>query len=141
MLTEDERTRYRRQLILHGWSEETQEKLKNTTVFVGGAGGSGSPILTQLALLGIGTIRICDFDTIELSNLNRQFIHCVSDKNKIGINKAQSAACTVKNINPHVNVEVFEERIVYLIVLIIFHQNLFYLLRRSEKKYHTCFTV
>jgi len=111
MLTDEEKTRYRRQLLIHNWGEEGQEKLKNTTVFVGGAGGSGSPILTQLALLGVGTIRICDFDTVEISNLNRQFIHCVSDSDKIGINKAKSAACTVKNINPHVNVEIFQERI------------------------------
>jgi adenylyltransferase/sulfurtransferase len=111
MLTEEEKTRYRRQLLLHGWGEEAQEKLKSTTVFVGGAGGSGSPILTQLALLGIGKIRICDFDTVELSNLNRQFIHCVSDNNKIGVNKAESAACTVNNINPHVQVEIFKDRI------------------------------
>ena len=111
MLTEDEKTRYRRQILLHSWGEKAQEKLKNTTVFVGGAGGSGSPILTQLALLGMGTIRICDFDTVELSNLNRQFVHCVSDANKLGINKAKSAAKTVTNINPHVNVEIFKERI------------------------------
>jgi len=111
MLSAEEKTRYRRQFLLHNWGEEAQEKLKNTTVFVGGAGGSGSPILTQLALLGMGTIRICDFDFVELSNLNRQFVHCVSDKNRIGINKAISAAKTVQNINPHVNVEIIEERI------------------------------
>lgn len=111
MLSDLEKTRYRRQLLIHNWGEEAQQKLKDTTVFVGGAGGSGSPILTQLALLGIGNIRICDFDTVEVSNLNRQFIHCVSDKNKIGVNKAESAACTVNNINPHVNVEIFKERI------------------------------
>jgi molybdopterin/thiamine biosynthesis adenylyltransferase len=111
MLSDIEKTRYRRQFLLHGWGEKAQEKLKDTTVFVGGAGGSGSPILTQLALLGIGTIRICDYDTVELSNLNRQFIHCVSATKKIGINKAQSAACTINNINPHIKVKIFEERI------------------------------
>jgi adenylyltransferase/sulfurtransferase len=111
MLSEEEITRYRRQLLLHGWGEDAQKSLKKTTVFVGGAGGSGSPILTQLALLGVGKIRICDFDTVEVSNLNRQFIHCVGDTSKVGVNKAESAACTVKNINPHVEVEVMKERI------------------------------
>jgi adenylyltransferase/sulfurtransferase len=111
MLSDEEKARYRRQFLLHGWGEEAQEKIKNTTVFVGGAGGSGSPILTQLALLGIGKIRICDFDTVELSNLNRQYIHCVTEKKKIGISKAESAAATVKNINPHVEVEIFKDRI------------------------------
>ena len=69
ILSDEEKTRYRRQFLLHGWGEEAQKKLKNTTVFVGGAGGSGSPILTQLALLGIGKIRICDFDFLNHRNI------------------------------------------------------------------------
>jgi adenylyltransferase/sulfurtransferase len=110
-LSEDEKTRYQRQLILNKWGMENQLKLKNSTVFVAGAGGSGSPILTQLALLGLGTIRICDFDQVELSNLNRQFIHSLTEDDRIGLNKAISAAKTINNINPHVKVEVIQERI------------------------------
>lgn len=111
MLNDNERIRYTRQLLLDKWGEETQEKLKNTTIFVGGAGGSGSPIITQLALLGIGHIKICDFDEVDLSNLNRQFIHCVSEDSRIDVNKAVSAKKTVHNINPNVKVTIFTEKI------------------------------
>lgn len=111
MLTQEELTRYTRQIALEGWGVETQEKLKKMTVFVAGAGGSGSPIITQLALLGVGQIRICDFDVVDWSNLNRQFLHCVSNESRIGVNKAISAQKTVANINPFVEVEVFTTRI------------------------------
>jgi adenylyltransferase/sulfurtransferase len=111
MLTEEELTRYQRQIILSDWGEERQAKLKSIKAFVAGAGGSGSPILTQLALLGFGTIRICDYDRVDLSNLNRQFIHSVGTGSRIDVNKALSAAKTISNINPNINVEVIQERI------------------------------
>ncbi len=111
MLSENERERYTRQLIIDGWGIEAQETLKNLKVFVAGAGGSGSPIITQLALLGVGYITVCDYDTVELSNLNRQFIHCVSSEHRIGLNKAVSAKMTIENINPHINVQVYQEKI------------------------------
>lgn len=107
-LTKAETIRYSRQLYLDGWGVETQEKLKALTVFAAGAGGSGSPTIMQLALLGVGTIIICDFDNVELSNLNRQVLH---DESRIGINKAVSAAMSVKKINPNVKVIVREEKI------------------------------
>ncbi|UCH95246.1 MAG: amino acid adenylation domain-containing protein, partial [Candidatus Aminicenantes bacterium] len=100
-LTQEERTRYQRQLMLHGWGIESQEKLKGAVVFAAGAGGSGSPLLQQLALMGIGTIIVCDHDTVELSNLNRQVLH---DESRIGMNKALSAKITLERINPNVNV-------------------------------------
>jgi amino acid adenylation domain-containing protein len=96
-----EKARYSRQLMLHGWGIEAQEKLKSTTVFAAGAGGSGSPLIMQLALLGIGTIIICDYDDVDLSNLNRQVLH---DEGRIGMNKALSAAQSIRSINPNVNV-------------------------------------
>lgn len=111
MLSNEELLRYKRQLSIDGWGEKAQEKLKTTKVFVAGAGGSGSPIITQLALLGVGCIRICDFDDVELSNLNRQFLHCVSEDSRIGVNKAVSAKKTVMNINPNVKVEIFTDKI------------------------------
>jgi len=101
--------RYQRQMLLPEWGEETQEKIKNTTVFIAGAGGSGSPTITMLALAGIGKIKICDFDVFEETNKNRQFIHCLGDE-RIGINKAESAAMTVKNLNPNVTVEYYSEK-------------------------------
>ena len=60
MLDELEKQRYKRHFLLPGWDEPEQQKLKNTTVFVAGAGGTGSPTITMLALLGVGTIKICD---------------------------------------------------------------------------------
>ena len=110
MLDEEEKLRYKRHFLLPGWNESSQEKLKNTTVFVAGAGGLGSPTLTMLALMGVGKIRICDFDVFEQSNKNRQFIHCF-DENRVGMNKAQSAAKSVCSINPNVKVEFFEDKI------------------------------
>ena len=107
-LTKKERTRYARQLMLDGWGIEAQEILKKTTVFAAGAGGSGSPVIMQLALLGVGTIIVCDFDQIELTNLNRQVLH---DESRLGMNKAESAAITIKRINPNVNVIVRTEKI------------------------------
>ncbi|MCU0285418.1 MAG: AMP-binding protein [Acidobacteria bacterium] len=107
-LSKEEYSRYTRQLLLDQWGVECQEKLKSTRVFIAGAGGIGSQIIYQLALLGFGTIIICDDDTVELSNLNRQTMH---DLSRVGMNKALSAQMTVRRINPHVNVVVRQERI------------------------------
>ena len=100
-LSTNERTRYKRQMLLYGWGMESQEKLKRAAVFVAGAGGGASPTIMQLALAGFGTIIVCDSDVVELSNLNRQVLH---DETRIGMNKALSAKMTVERINPHVNV-------------------------------------
>lgn len=107
-LCHEEKIRYQRQMLLYGWGIEAQEKLKSTTVFAAGAGGSGSSLIMQLALLGIGTIIVCDNDKVELSNLNRQFLH---DESRIGMNKAQSAKITLNKMNPHVNVIAYQQKI------------------------------
>ncbi|MCP4213534.1 MAG: hypothetical protein GY765_02705, partial [bacterium] len=107
-LSEKEHTRDKRQMLREGWGTESQEKLKNTTVFVGGAGGGASPTVMALALAGFGKIIICDFDEVELSNLNRQFLH---DPSRIGMNKALSAQMTVNTINPHIEVVPITEKL------------------------------
>jgi amino acid adenylation domain-containing protein len=107
-LSDDERQRYMRQILLDGWGLGAQETLKTTTVFVAGAGGIGSPIIQQMALVGIGKIIVCDYDEVELSNLNRQVLH---DASRIGVNKALSAKMTIERINPHVLVEAVTEKI------------------------------
>jgi len=107
-LNENEKTRYKRQMLLDNWGIEGQTKLKETKVFVAGAGGSASPLIQQLALVGFGTIVVCDFDDVELSNLNRQILH---DESRIGMNKALSAEKTIKRINPNINVVVYREKI------------------------------
>ncbi|MCP4151804.1 MAG: amino acid adenylation domain-containing protein, partial [bacterium] len=107
-LNEEERTRYLRQMLLDGWGVEHQEILKSSTIAVIGCGGIGSPIITQFALLGIGTIVCCDYDDVELSNLNRQFLH---DHSRIGMNKALSAQMTVNRTNPNVRVIAYQEKV------------------------------
>ncbi|MFI5839786.1 adenylyltransferase/sulfurtransferase MoeZ [Catenuloplanes sp. NPDC051500] len=102
-LTVDEIRRYSRHLIIPDVGVEGQKRLKNARVLCVGAGGLGSPALMYLAAAGVGTLGIVDFDTVDESNLQRQIIHGQSD---IGKPKAESAAASVREINPYVNVQV-----------------------------------
>ncbi|WP_239090934.1 adenylyltransferase/sulfurtransferase MoeZ [Asanoa iriomotensis] len=100
-LTVDEIRRYSRHLIIPDVGVTGQKRLKNARVLCVGAGGLGSPALMYLAAAGVGTLGIVEFDTVDESNLQRQIIHGQSD---IGQPKAESAARTVREINPLVNV-------------------------------------
>ena len=106
MLAEKELQRYDRQIMIYGFGEEGQEKLKKARVFIAGAGGLGSPTAIYLAAAGIGTIRMADHDMVELSNLNRQVLHW--DEN-IGEEKAESAANKLKKLNRDIRIEVIGE--------------------------------
>ncbi len=108
MLKEEELKRYNRQIIIDGWGIETQKKLKKSTIFIAGAGGLGSPVAIYLALAGVGNIRICDFDSPDLTNLNRQILH---NHKRIGINKALSAKQTLMELNPDINVVALVDKI------------------------------
>ena len=108
-LSDRELERYGRQMMLAGWGQETQEKLKEATAFVAGAGGLGSPLTIYLAVAGIGHIRVCDFDAPELSNLNRQILH---DDTRIGVNKAVSAKRTLETLNPDIQVTALTDKVV-----------------------------
>jgi molybdopterin/thiamine biosynthesis adenylyltransferase len=108
MLNDNEIKRYNRQMLMEGWGEDTQKKLKQSTVFIAGAGGLGSPVSIYLAVAGIGNIRICDFDSPDWSNLNRQILH---NHTRIGVNKAESAKMTLEMLNPDIHVEAFTEKI------------------------------
>ena len=108
MLTRDELERYDRQIMIRGLGEEGQEKLKQTKVFIAGAGGLGCSASIYLAAAGIGAIRIVDHDKVELSNLNRQVLHW--DEN-IGMGKANSTAEKLKKQNPEVKIEAIAETI------------------------------
>jgi adenylyltransferase/sulfurtransferase len=108
-LSEEELKRYHRQMLMDGWGEKTQERLKNSTVFIAGAGGLGSPAAIYLAVAGIGHIRICDFDSLDWSNLNRQVLH---DHTRVGMNKALSGKLTIERMNPYVRVTALTEKIV-----------------------------
>jgi adenylyltransferase/sulfurtransferase len=107
-LTENELSRYHRQMPIQNWGEEGQKKLRAATVFIAGAGGLGSPVAIYLAVAGVGTIRLCDSGDPELSNLNRQILHTEKD---IGKNKSVSAKETLNELNPHVKVVALTESI------------------------------
>lgn len=107
-LTQDEAERYARQMLLDGWGEPGQLSLKSSTVFIAGAGGLGSPVAIYLAVAGVGHIRICDSDVLELTNLNRQVLH---DHTRVGDNKALSAQQTLALVNPNVEVTPIVDRI------------------------------
>jgi adenylyltransferase/sulfurtransferase len=102
-LTVEEIRRYSRHLIIPDVGMDGQKRLKNAKVLCVGAGGLGSPALLYLAAAGVGTLGIIDFDTVDESNLQRQIIHGVSD---IGRSKAESAAASIREINPLVQVVV-----------------------------------
>ncbi|MHA3703154.1 adenylyltransferase/sulfurtransferase MoeZ [Jatrophihabitans sp. YIM 134969] len=107
-LTIDEVRRYSRHLIIPDVAMTGQKRLKNAKVLVVGAGGLGSPALMYLAAAGVGTLGIVEFDVVDESNLQRQIIHGQSD---IGRKKSESAADSVREINPFVNVIVHDTRL------------------------------
>jgi adenylyltransferase/sulfurtransferase len=100
-LTEQEATRYGRQMLIPGWGQAGQLRLKGASAFVAGAGGLGSPVAIYLAAAGVGEIRICDADVVELSNLNRQVLH---PEDRIGESKAASAAQSLEALNSGIHI-------------------------------------
>lgn len=107
-MTEEEKIRYNRQIILPSWSIQAQEKVKASRVLVIGAGGLGCPVLSYLSAAGVGTIGIMDFDVVEVSNLQRQVLY---DMNDVESNKALAASKKLRAFNPLVNCVVFERAI------------------------------
>jgi adenylyltransferase/sulfurtransferase len=107
-LNNEEIRRYSRHLILPEVGLAGQKKIKAASVLCVGAGGLGSPIAMYLAAAGIGKIGIVDFDTVDLSNLQRQILHTDAD---VGRSKAQSAKETIAGINPHTEVVIHNTRI------------------------------
>lgn len=99
--TPAEKLRYSRHLLMPEMGAIGQSKLRASTVLCVGAGGLGSPAILYLAAAGVGRIIICDGDTVDLSNLQRQVAHATPD---IGVNKAESAAAAARDINPHIQV-------------------------------------
>lgn len=105
-LDDAQRTRYSRQILLHG--EEGQARVAASRVLVVGAGGLGSPALLYLAAAGVGTIGVIDHDVVDLSNLQRQVIH---DSASVGSPKTTSAAAKVKALAPDIDVVEYGERL------------------------------
>ncbi len=102
MLDSNELERYARHIVLREVGGPGQAALKRARVLVVGAGGLGAPVLLYLAAAGVGTLGIVDDDEVSLSNLQRQVIHATPD---IGVAKVESAAASIRRLNPHVAIE------------------------------------
>lgn len=107
-LGKEDRARYARQLALPEIGEAGQRRLLASSVLVVGAGGLGSPAAFYVAAAGVGRVGLVDFDKVELSNLQRQILHCSHD---LGRPKAVSAAETLRDLNPSLEVESYERRL------------------------------
>jgi len=107
-LSHEELLRYSRHLTLPDVGLDGQAKLGDARVLLIGAGGLGSPAALYLAAAGVGTLGLVDFDLVDRSNLQRQIIHGTS---AIGTPKIESARARLRDVNPHVQVETFGERL------------------------------
>jgi adenylyltransferase/sulfurtransferase len=106
-LTQSEFARYSRHIIMPEVGLDGQRKLKAAKVLVIGTGGLGSPLALYLAAAGIGTLGLVDFDVVDLSNLQRQILHGTAD---VGRSKCQSAATRLRDVNPEVKLDLWEDR-------------------------------
>ena len=107
-LTPDQLARYSRHLLLKEVGMEGQIQLLNARVLLVGAGGLGCPAALYLAAAGVGTLGIVDSDKVDLSNLQRQVLHGLSD---VGRPKTESAKEAIHRINPDVKVKTYQERL------------------------------
>ena len=99
MLTDEELLRYSRQILLQQVDVDGQLKLKNSRVLIVGLGGLGSPVALYLAAAGVGELHLADFDTVDLTNLQRQIVH---DTSSVGQSKVDSALRRLEAINPEI---------------------------------------
>ncbi|HET7391715.1 MAG TPA: ThiF family adenylyltransferase [Nitrososphaeraceae archaeon] len=101
-LTNEDMQRYSRQIMLEEIGFVGMEKLRSAKICVVGVGGIGNPIVTQLAAMGVGKLKIVDRDVVEISNLHRQHLYNEADIGKV---KVEVAAERLKKINHHVQIE------------------------------------
>ena len=106
-MDDSRRLRYSRHLLLDAFGEDAQERLLAARALVVGVGGLGSPALMYLAAAGVGRLTIVDGDRVDLTNLQRQVVHRTQS---VGESKVASAAHTLAQINPDVQVEALDER-------------------------------
>ena len=100
--------RYNRNILIEKIGVDGQLKLLNSKVLIAGSGGLGSTVIATLASIGIGTLGLVDNDVLELSNLNRQFIHKFEN---IGKDKVQSAKEWITSYNPDIEVNLHKTRL------------------------------
>jgi len=106
VLSQQQKQRYSRHLLIPEVGVAGQARLLDSKVLLIGAGGLGSPAMLYLAAAGVGTIGVVDFDTVDLSNLQRQVVHTTD---RVGRRKTESAAETVRALNPDVTFVPHEE--------------------------------
>ncbi|MEG9475131.1 molybdopterin-synthase adenylyltransferase MoeB [Mannheimia indoligenes] len=106
-LTDHETLRYNRQIILKSVDFDGQEKLKSSRILIVGLGGLGCAASQYLASAGVGHLTLVDFDTVSLSNLQRQILH--TDET-IGLPKVESAKVRLSAINPNIQIEVINQK-------------------------------
>lgn len=99
--------RYSRHILLPQIEYHGQASLLQSHAIIIGAGGLGSPVALYMAASGVGKLTICDFDTVDLTNLQRQIIHTVAS---LGMNKALSAQVTIHAINPDIIVNAITDQ-------------------------------
>ncbi|WP_337153814.1 molybdopterin-synthase adenylyltransferase MoeB [Pseudomonas protegens] len=99
MLTDQELLRYSRQILLQHVDIDGQLRLKESRVLIVGLGGLGAPAALYLAAAGVGELHLADFDSVDLTNLQRQIIH---DSQSVGVSKVDSAISRLSALNPEV---------------------------------------
>ncbi len=107
-MNDEQLLRYSRHILLPEIGIDGQQKIARAHALIMGAGGLGSPVALYLASAGVGTLTICDGDTVDLTNLQRQIVH---REDAIGMAKAASAERTLAGINPEIKVRAFNERV------------------------------
>ena len=106
-MNDNQLLRYSRHILLSQIGYEGQEKLTKSHVLIVGAGGLGAPAALYCAASGVGKLTICDFDNVDLTNLQRQIIHSTQS---VGMNKAVSAQLAIDAINPEVTVQTIQRK-------------------------------
>lgn len=106
-MNDNQLLRYSRHILLPQIEYAGQEKLTKSHALIVGAGGLGAPAALYLAASGVGKLTICDFDTVDLTNLQRQIIHTTQS---VGTNKALSAQQAIYEINPEVIVQTVQQK-------------------------------
>ena len=107
-LSHEEELRYNRQIILKSVDFDGQEKLKASKMLIVGLGGLGCAASQYLAAAGVGNLTLLDFDTVSLSNLQRQILHCDA---RLNMPKVASAKIALEQINPHINIETINAKL------------------------------
>jgi len=107
-MNDEQLLRYSRHILLPEIGIDGQEKIRSAHALIIGAGGLGSPVALYLASAGVGTLTICDGDTVDLTNLQRQILHRTD---AIGTMKTASAQCTLTGVNPETSVQAVNERV------------------------------